>query len=231
MAKKKVNEAASAQLNPNETKVLTYLLHHPEVLVKLQGAKNPEVELGSIVNLASLGIQPSSDISGVFQFLDIHEAVQTEAKTTDKVAKSFLAGTPQKVANDSTDGKSFFLHGNEIAKKEKDGLYISDAGWPTPTTRDRINSILKELGSKVFVAQKQGKQILSIKGKEQPWSGEWTKVTDEIKGEDWEGSGPGSQQSVMSGTTRIPMMTSKEPEAEIKTEKKKIVLPKWAKKK
>lgn len=37
------------------------------------------------------------------------------------------------------------LHGNHIATIEKDSVVISDTGWQTPTTKSRLNALLREL--------------------------------------------------------------------------------------
>jgi len=93
-------------------------------------------------------------------------------QTTDVVAAAFVAGEPKKDKNNHTDGKSFFLHGNEIAKIEKGQLSITNAGWETTTTRERLNGIMVAAGVGKKVSQEKGKQMLD--GKE--WDGEWTKV-------------------------------------------------------
>lgn len=69
--------------------------------------------------------------------------------------------------NTTTDGKALFLHGNKIAEKRNDGVYISNAGWFTATTKERLNAI-----SGVRIYQKSGKWFLN----EQPWDGQWIKV-------------------------------------------------------
>lgn len=38
------------------------------------------------------------------------------------------------------EGKSFLsLHGNRIAELKDDALYITDCGWATTTTKERLN--------------------------------------------------------------------------------------------
>jgi DNA-binding LacI/PurR family transcriptional regulator len=53
-----------------------------------------------------------------------------------------------------TDGRSLYLHGNRIASRLLGGdiFLISDAGWRTSTTRERLNGLidcLAEQGYKV----------------------------------------------------------------------------------
>ena len=67
--------------------------------------------------------------------------------TSDKVLASFLEGKPRQVRNDSctvTDSGivQLRLHGNIIAQKFINGvIYGTLAGWPTVTTRDRLNAL------------------------------------------------------------------------------------------
>ena len=65
--------------------------------------------------------------------------------------------------------KVLVLHGNEIAKREKaTGLImVSHAGWPTVTTKERLNGI-----PGVSIQQKMGKWYLN--GIE--WGGEWVLI-------------------------------------------------------
>mgnify|MGYP001564422084 CR=1 FL=1 len=63
-------------------------------------------------------------------------------KVTEQIKQAFNQGISKKVGNTRTDGKSVFLHGNEIIKRDASGLVMATlAGWNTPTTRERINGI------------------------------------------------------------------------------------------
>lgn len=63
-------------------------------------------------------------------------------KVTQQIKKAFEQGKPLKVGNTRTDGKTVWLHGNAIVKRDPDGLVRwSLAGWNTPTTRERVNGI------------------------------------------------------------------------------------------
>lgn len=63
-------------------------------------------------------------------------------KVTKTVVAAFLAGKPAKVGDTSTDGKTLTLHGNAIAWKEDEGfITMTMAGWPTVTTRERLNGV------------------------------------------------------------------------------------------
>lgn len=88
-------------------------------------------------------------------------------KVTTQVVSAFIAGNKLSVANSSTDGKALFLHGNKIAEKREDGLYITNAGWSSNVTKERLNAI-----PNVNIYQRNFNWFLN--GKE--WNGEWTKI-------------------------------------------------------
>jgi hypothetical protein len=60
-----------------------------------------------------------------------------------------------------------FLHGNKIAEKRSDGLYVSNAGWQSNTTKERLNAL-----PNVSIQQKKG--IWHLNG--EMWAGNWIKV-------------------------------------------------------
>ena len=63
-------------------------------------------------------------------------------KETKKIAQAFARGEAAKAARTETDGRTVWLHGNAIVKRDPDGLVRwSLAGWNTPTTRERVNGI------------------------------------------------------------------------------------------
>ena len=67
-----------------------------------------------------------------------------------------------KVRNDQAfqhKGKlTYRLHNCDIAKvdKRKRTIKLNTCGWRTPTTKARMNEVLKELGSDKYVKQKKG---------------------------------------------------------------------------
>ena len=82
-------------------------------------------------------------------------------KISQNIATSFLAGKPLHIDNTYTDGEKVFLHSNLIAKKIHPAkLEISLAGYPTLTTRERLNSILNVFGFDHYIQQKEGKQYI-----------------------------------------------------------------------
>lgn len=88
-------------------------------------------------------------------------------QTTTKVVNAFLNGEYLKVGNSYTDGKSLYLHNNKIAEHKSDGLYVSNAGWFSNTTKERLNGI-----PAVNIYQKKHKWYLN--GEE--WDGNWIRI-------------------------------------------------------
>lgn len=94
-------------------------------------------------------------------------------KITEQAANAFINAKPFKKSNTEVeiDGKNVWLklHGNIIAWWiPLTGHYeITLAGWPTPTTRERLNGL-----PNVHVCQVKGTQYLN----HQPWDGNWTKI-------------------------------------------------------
>ena len=67
-------------------------------------------------------------------------------KVTQDIVNAFIAGDCRSIGNSSTDGKTLSLHGNCIAKKEGGQILISNAGWESATTKERLNGLLSMLG-------------------------------------------------------------------------------------
>jgi len=62
-------------------------------------------------------------------------------KVSMEIARAFESGKVKKVGNTYSNGKELFLHGNKIAEHRDDGTYISNAGWFSRTTKDRLNAL------------------------------------------------------------------------------------------
>jgi hypothetical protein len=63
-------------------------------------------------------------------------------KVTQQIKQAFEQGKSLKINNTETDGKTVWLHGNAIVKRDPDGLVRwSLAGWNSSTTRERVNGI------------------------------------------------------------------------------------------
>ena len=61
-----------------------------------------------------------------------------------------------------TDGSQVFLHGNRIAwKLDNKRVAVTLAGWPTVTTRERLNAIMDIFGWEFSISQKDGNQVMS----------------------------------------------------------------------
>lgn len=91
-------------------------------------------------------------------------------KITQNTINAFLSGKNYCEGNTSVQCSGYtavmFLHGNDIAMREIETgrVYIRNAGWPTATTKERLNGI-----PGVSIQQKRGKWYLN--GVE--WNGDW----------------------------------------------------------
>ena len=63
-------------------------------------------------------------------------------KVTKEIVNAFLNGKYKKVGNSESSGGDLFLHHNKIAYFDIDGfLWISNAGWESNTTKERLNAL------------------------------------------------------------------------------------------
>lgn len=84
-------------------------------------------------------------------------------KISQQIGQAFKLGQKLSVGNTVTDGTTVWLHGNAIVRRDEDGIIeFSLAGWPTPTTRERINGVLGVCQSIFGVTQKRGIPHVSI---------------------------------------------------------------------
>lgn len=90
-------------------------------------------------------------------------------KTTTTIVNAFVNGNAKSVGNTKTDGKSLWLFNNKIAEHREDGLWITNCGWTSRTTKERLNAL-----PDVDISQKKGKWYLH--GVE--WDGNWIQVND-----------------------------------------------------
>ena len=87
-------------------------------------------------------------------------------KITREICSAFEAGHKKTISNSHTDGMSLWLHGNKIAEKRSDGIYISDGGYPlSMTTKERL---------KYFASVYTKNYVDYVNGVE--WDGNWIKV-------------------------------------------------------
>lgn len=82
------------------------------------------------------------------------------------MADVFLNRGRKTMSNTHTDGQGLYLFGNKIAEWREDGLYVSNAGWFTRTTKERLNA----LGLNIY----QEKFEWYLNGVK--WDGNWIKV-------------------------------------------------------
>jgi hypothetical protein len=90
------------------------------------------------------------------------------------VIEAFLVGKKRKQGNGQTDGRSLYLFGNLIAEHREDGMYVSNAGWPTRTTNKWLNMLPD---TRVY----SHKKTPHLNGEK--WDGEMTKVNDNVQPE------------------------------------------------
>jgi len=68
-------------------------------------------------------------------------------RETQKIMNAFYRGLPARAARTHTDGQTVWLHNNTIAWRSNDNdISFCLAGWPTTTTRERINGLLSTFG-------------------------------------------------------------------------------------
>ena len=92
---------------------------------------------------------------------------------TEQITRAFLNGYEKRVSNSYTNGKSIFLWGNEIARKENGQIKINLCEYNTDTTRERLNGVLEYCIGKRALSTKQG--TVYQNGKAIP-SDEWVTI-------------------------------------------------------
>lgn len=84
-------------------------------------------------------------------------------KITEEAARAFANAQDWKLANTqvfSNGGAAFMeLHGNKIAERGRRFMTLTLAGWPTRTTRERLNGLLDYYGFKFRFYQHQHTQF------------------------------------------------------------------------
>ena len=86
---------------------------------------------------------------------------------TRNIVNAFQNSRSLRIDNSRTDGESLWLFDNKIAEIRRDGLWITNAGWKSKTTKERLNGL-----SGVSIQQVRGNWFLNGR----VWNGEWTKV-------------------------------------------------------
>jgi hypothetical protein len=88
-------------------------------------------------------------------------------KTTRKIVDAFQSRRSLRIANSYTDGQCVWLFGNMIAEWRDGDLWITNAGWKSKTTKERLNGL-----DGVSIAQHRGEWYLNG----HLWGGNWTNV-------------------------------------------------------
>jgi len=93
------------------------------------------------------------------------------SKTHQKVIDSFIEDKYCKVTNTETNGHELFLFSNCIARRDKNNIQITTAGWNTKTTRDRLNML-----PGVWVRCRKGNLQINFQSEWKDWDGEWINI-------------------------------------------------------
>lgn len=88
---------------------------------------------------------------------------------TEQIVRAFEGGYSKKISNSETDGTSLWLHDNKIAEHRDGGIWITNAGWMSRTTKERLNGI-----TGVSISQKRGEWYLNGN----LWDGSWICLSD-----------------------------------------------------
>ena len=86
---------------------------------------------------------------------------------TREVVNAFIQGYNLDKANMKVSNGKMYLHDNLIAINNGDSISITNAGWKSNTTKERLNGL-----PNVSICQKKGVWYLNDK----EWNGEWTDV-------------------------------------------------------
>ena len=93
------------------------------------------------------------------------------SKTHQKVIDSFIEDKYCKVTNTETNGNELFLFGNCIARRDRERIQVTTAGWNTKTTRDRLNML-----PRVWVRCRKGNLQINFQSEWKDWDGEWINI-------------------------------------------------------
>jgi hypothetical protein len=102
--------------------------------------------------------QITADAVRAFNNRQTFKRSNTEVKVTEYPPKGSFVGFKR---------TELFLHGNMIAANDGDGTYISNGGWSSLTTKERLNGL-----SGVSIVQKDWEWFLNG----EQWGGQWIKV-------------------------------------------------------
>lgn len=86
---------------------------------------------------------------------------------TQKIVHAFEGRYELRIDNSRTDGTSLWLFGNKIAEWRNNRLWVSNGGWDSKTTKERLNGL-----TGVHIVQRRGKWYLN----DNEWDGSWVDV-------------------------------------------------------
>lgn len=95
-------------------------------------------------------------------------------KITQEACRSFESAQDYKKSNTKVVrinevSAEMYLHGNLIAYSDPNGIYISNGGWSSNTTKERLNGL-----TGVHIHQKDFQWYLNGEA----WNGDWIKIAD-----------------------------------------------------
>jgi len=111
---------------------------------------------------------------------------------TRDIVNAFQEMRSLRIDNSRTDGQGIWLFDNKIVEVREDGVWITNAGWKSKTTKERLNGL-----SGVHIQQVRGNWFLN--GRE--WDGRWVNV------DAWNG-----------GAESVPEESVQEPEFDVTSE-------------
>lgn len=88
---------------------------------------------------------------------------------TERICDAFVRCRPLKIDNSETDGRSLWLFGNKIAEWRHGELCITNAGYKTKTTKERLNGL-----PGVRIHQLRGQWYLN----DTMWDGGWVQISN-----------------------------------------------------
>lgn len=62
-------------------------------------------------------------------------------RVTEQTVTAFMQGKKKSISNTQSTGDALYLHGNMIARRVDGKIFATNAGWPTVTTRERLNGL------------------------------------------------------------------------------------------
>lgn len=88
-------------------------------------------------------------------------------KVTEQIVRAFLSGETRTISNSRSENGRLYLFNNLIAEYRNGSLWITNAGWSSATTKERLNAL-----PNVRIHQRRGDWYLN----DIEWGGEWVEV-------------------------------------------------------